>query len=510
MVSNQRIIFKVTKLCDAYVDYRKKNNCNLEKQLLEIFDVTKPDGTWLCSEDKQLYRSQIQSNGTIGYTTTKLAPSSSIHPSKRRRVVDEVAVLADDKDDLPDNNSFSDDADNCANDPDFQANEEYSKRKYQSTKSAAHLVTKCSLSTRQASKVCGILSNEGADLVSTPSQAGVWKRVIKDGKEKKSQIINILQHDTEFCLHFDGKRIMTKEYEVVCLKSPSKTINMGVIVCDSGTAADVFLGLKNLLDEFDAWKNIKMIVCDTTAVNTGKKNGIVISLQREFSRKGFIQPQYIGCQHHVLDLILRHLLDYCFPTQSQKPNLNYEFVEEIISQYETLQMQYVGEATVPAAENPGWRDDFKFLFELCQAYKFCSSSGKFGNIHWRKLPSLHSARWNSRATFALLAYFLLPYYRNQLRNICNFISTVWASAWFSNQHFKEDVYHELLSAVSKFDCQKATTCFKTHWVNQPSVVDVPRSNIVAERAVKVMEDIRARCKTDKYLNLKFLNSNLQL
>ena len=252
LVSSQRIIFKLTKLCNAYVDYRKKNNRNLENQLRKVFDVTKQDGTWLCSEDKQLYRSQTQSNGTIGYTTTKLAPSSSIHPSKRRRIVDKVTVMVEDKDDLSDNNSLYDDADKCSNDPDFQPNEEYSRRKYQSTKSAAHLVTNYSLSTRQASRVCRMLSNEGADPISTPSQTGVWKRVIKDGKEMKSKIINILKNDTDFCLHFDGKRIMSKEYVVVCLKSPSRSLNLGVIGSDSGTVADVFIGLKNLLNEFEA------------------------------------------------------------------------------------------------------------------------------------------------------------------------------------------------------------------------------------------------------------------
>ena len=39
---------------------------------------------------------------------------------------------------------------------------------------------------------------------------------------------------------------------------------------------------------------------------------------------------------------------------------------------------------------------------------------------------------------------------------------------------------------------------------------MPRSNIVAERAVKLMEDVRSSCKTDKYLNSKFINTNTQI
>ena len=66
-----------------------------------------------------------------------------------------------------------------------------------------------------------------------------------------------------------------------------------------------------------------------------------------------------------------------------------------------------------------------------------------------------------------------------------------------SQHYSENVYDELLSAVSALKCSKAVTCFSTHWNKEPSVLDVPRSNIVAEQAVKVMEELHATCKTDK-------------
>ena len=223
-------------------------------------------------------------------------------------------------------------------------------------------------------------------------------------------------------------------------------------------------------------------------------------------------PQYVGCQHHILDLILRHLLNFIFPAPTQKPEIEYVFVDKICSQYDNLQRKYVGEEEVPSREILGWRSDFKFLFELCEAYKVYHKGGKFQIIKWRSLPSLHSARWNSRATFSLIAFFLLPEHRDQLSDICYFISTAWASAWFSNQHFADNVFQDIYSAVSKFGCQKATKCFQTHWVKEPSVIviDVPRSNIVAERAVKIMEEIHSTCKSDKYLNLKFVNSNLKL
>ena len=57
---------------------------------------------------------------------------------------------------------------------------------------------------------------------------------------------------------------------------------------------------------------------------------------------------------------------------------------------------------------------------------------------------------------------------------CDFIATTWAKAWFSNQHYLEDIYNELHTAVSKLKCPKALICFSTHWIKERSVLDVPR------------------------------------
>ena len=120
-----------------------------------------------------------------------------------------------------------------------------------------------------------------------------------------------------FCLHFDGKRIGKKEYEVICLTSPTRSVNLSAVCCDSGSSECIFTEIKEITNESDAWSSIQMIICNTTSVN-GRKNGIAIRLQKEFENKGFQKPQYIGCQNHVLDLILRHLLDFNFPTASKK------------------------------------------------------------------------------------------------------------------------------------------------------------------------------------------------
>ncbi|KAG0724579.1 hypothetical protein GWK47_040332 [Chionoecetes opilio] len=124
--------------------------------------------------------------------------------------------------------------------------------------------------------------------------------------------------------------------------------------------------------------------------------------------KGLEMPQYIGCQHHILDRVLKHVLDFYVSKTTTKPSLNYKFIDELLENYEELQSEYKAETKMDVDENPGWRDDFKFLYELCKAFQHCKKHSAFPVIKLRKLPSLHSARWNSRANYTLIAYFLLP------------------------------------------------------------------------------------------------------
>ena len=83
VISKQRVKDKVSKLINGYVHYckNKKKYVHFEQELLVVFDITRIDGNWLCSEDKELHQIQVQSQGSIGYTTAKVAPLATIHPS---------------------------------------------------------------------------------------------------------------------------------------------------------------------------------------------------------------------------------------------------------------------------------------------------------------------------------------------------------------------------------------------------------------------------------------------
>ena len=62
----------------------------------------------------------------------------------------------------------------------------------------------------------------------------------------------------------------------------------------------------------------------------------------------------------------------------------------------------------------------------------------------------------------------------------------------------------LSEAIKKVGVSKAFKSFNNFWNEDPSVLDVPQTNIVAERGVKSMEDIAEKCKGPKYLNAHFI------
>ena len=255
---------KNRKLLGQYERFRKTKDDKYNEEFSNLFDVTKEEGLWLSSEDKMLYLKQVESKGRIGYTTVKAAPMSSIHPSKRRKLAQKSSEQK-----LATDSSSETETVKTSSSDEFIPHT--NKKEYAKTDKAADLVHDFSLSTRQAYRVTSRLTYEYG--VPNPSQTGIWRRVLKDGENKIVEMKDIINKEKSFCLHFDGERISNTEYQVVCLSSSNVSMHLGVLKCSSGSVEDIFNPLKDLIDEFNLWDYIKMIVSDTTAVNTGKTKG---------------------------------------------------------------------------------------------------------------------------------------------------------------------------------------------------------------------------------------------
>ena len=187
-VSKQVVIAKVEKLLNKYTKNRKRKYSMFDKELATVFDITKNNGTWLCKEDRELYAKQLKTGGKVGYRTHKIASPSSIHPSKRRYQQSNSEAACSSNSFLHVNESVSvssnnDESEQVVYETSSNCSSERSIKlcmTRSSTDAASKLVTKHGLSTRKASVVCASLASSEAQ-VATPSQSGIWRRVVREG-----------------------------------------------------------------------------------------------------------------------------------------------------------------------------------------------------------------------------------------------------------------------------------------------------------------------------------------
>lgn len=197
-------------------------------------------------------------------------------------------------------------------------------------------------------------------------------------------------------------------------------------------------------------------------------------------------------------------MDELLGGQTSSPNICYDFVKELENKYEELKMDFTQSDTKLKIENIKWRDDMQFLLELGCAFRYFMANDCFPYINFKTLPNISNARWNSRAIYAYLAFILIPNQRERLRPVCEFISGIWLDIWFSKHTFNDHSYELLKDQVKGY--KKAFNSFKNFWSNEDSaIVDIQRSNICAERAVKIAQDILAHSAYT--MNLKYILTN---
>ena len=151
----------------------------------------------------------------------------------------------------------------------------------------------------------------------------------------KKHLVSTL-HLEKWSIHFDGKHIDGFEYQAVVFKNEAKEIKLSALKLKDGKAQTITERLQDVLEEFNLWGSIVMIVVDTTSVNTGKKTGVVVWLLQMFDDKGHPKPKFISCQHHVLDHVLHVVMDDELHGSTKSPNIEYFFVQDLMSNYDKL------------------------------------------------------------------------------------------------------------------------------------------------------------------------------
>ena len=97
---------------------------------------------------------------------------------------------------------------------------------------------------------------------------------------------------------------------------------------------------------------------------------------------------------------------------TRSTDIAYNFVYDIVSEYDSLKTKFVQRLTRFNLPTIIWRDDLLFLLKLECTFHYFLENGEFPYIKCCGLPNLSNAGWNSRGTYAILAFILLPQTRN--------------------------------------------------------------------------------------------------
>ncbi|OAF68960.1 hypothetical protein A3Q56_03293 [Intoshia linei] len=92
-------------------------------------------------------------------------------------------------------------------------------------------------------------------------------------------------------------------------------------------------------------------------------------------------------------------MDAKLGSMNKSPNIGYEFINELYSNYDKLTKSYseMSHDFQCVSKNSNWiRDDYFELEHLSSAYKIMQT-GDWPKVKWLKLRSLSNAQWNSRA-----------------------------------------------------------------------------------------------------------------
>ena len=164
---------------------------------------------------------------------------------------------------------------------------------------------------------------------------------------------------------------------------------------------DNLVALKAVLNSVAVIPSI--VVSDTETTNTGRLNGVVTKLQKEYSNL-----RYEPCRLHVLDLIIKHEFSLRFVEKTISSNLPYQFVKEVQENCGKMRDDYVAsciddEANPELPQTESRRRDYQLLLKFVKAVRFLRKEGCHPFIRNIPLqpPSISNARWNSRAIYSL-------------------------------------------------------------------------------------------------------------
>jgi len=454
-----------------------------DKSSTKLFDCLPTNPRWKTQEDKKYYL--LQKDGLGGYCTEKSVsfkphPRNTLDRSNRlpRVVLDEESKEVNTRQ---------------------QDNEAHNKVQF-----AEALRRNANLSLSQTVAVMKFYKETFThlSLPEPPHRSSVCRKstLVNNSfcnEMKANSLKSVLYFDTKTFINLYGKN-----RPVICVCIDNKLVKFKEL---SGKGA---ASIYSELTEFIDLHNVRYIVADTEATITGKKSGVFARLKAEFP-----DLMYEPCRLHILDLILKHeIINKLGDTKTFGPDLPYQFVQQVRSNWDEKRTAYQAKATeqlanyedLPSTESR--RDDYRFLLSLAKALRQKVESSKLGIINIPNRPvNISNARWNSKAIFCLFYELSSESVSDEMHDLNIFIAYKWCPVWFGVRTLAD--WSKLNGTCSKglaiLEQRNLKNCIETS----------PYTNEQAERIFRMAREIIPRVATmnnlEKYL-IRYVNDGIRL
>ncbi|PZC78138.1 hypothetical protein B5X24_HaOG202589 [Helicoverpa armigera] len=261
----------------------------------------------------------------------------------------------------------------------------------------------------------------------------------RDRVKRRRTLLKNRKLETLEALFFDGR----KDQTLYCVKDKNKfyrrirveehitmiqepgSIYLGHVTPPTGTSKDIEQAMFSYLSE----KNINLdslvaIGCDGTNTNTGRKNGIIVQLERRFGKP----MQWLICQLHANELPLRHLIQH-LDGKTTGPVAFSGPIGKLLKTCETREITRFEPIAVclPDLSKIKLSSDQQYLYDMCVAV----STGSVSYDLAKRFPGKMShARWLTTANRILRLYVSTEQPTNELMLMANYICKTYSPTWF--------------------------------------------------------------------------------
>nr|XP_047146815.1 uncharacterized protein LOC124819345 [Hydra vulgaris] len=307
--------------------------------------------------------------------------------------------------------------------------------------------------------VASVISATGQNAAEFAVNRSSVRRYRLKHRELRSKELKVefQSHGKPLTIHWDGKLMkdLTGDEKVdrlpIVVSSDGVDQLLAVPKLSLGTGHAICDAIVQIIDDWKIKDDIKAFSFDTTAANTGRRNGACVLLEGKLGH----DVLYLACRHHIHEIMLEEVFSLCIsPSSSPEiqlfkrfkqfwPNIQtadfYAGIQDdaVMAQLDSETRQRTLSYATEQLHTEHPRDDYRELLEI--TIIFLGGVPPRG-VRFMKPGAMHRARFMSRLIYSMKIFIfrnsgfhLTDCELNGLKDLCVFAVKFYIRGWFSSR-----------------------------------------------------------------------------